>query len=171
MDFNKAAAGILTAGVVFVSTLILSEGVFSPDKLEKQAYVIDTGIVQTADATGDSKPKYLMGAEFAALVDKADSAKGEAIFKKCVSCHSNNNGGANKVGPNLWGVFEKKIASAEGFKYSAALSGLTGNWSLDALNGWLYNPRDYAKGNRMGFVGLKDDTERANMIAYLKTLR
>lgn len=171
MDFNKVAAGVLTAGVVFVATLILSEGIFAPDKLEKQAYVIDTGVVQTANATADARPQYLMGAEFAALVDKGDAAKGEVTFKKCVACHSNNNGGAHKVGPNLWSVFEGKIASKDGFKYSGALSALEGNWTTDALNGWLYNPREYAKGNRMGFVGLKDDTERANLIAYLKTLR
>ena len=111
MDFNKTVAGILTAGVVFVATLIVSEGVFAPDTLKTQAYVIDTGVVQTANAEDASKPAYLAGAEFAALVDKADTVKGSTTFKKCVACHSNDNGGANKIGPNLWGVFEKKIAS------------------------------------------------------------
>jgi cytochrome c len=171
MSFNQTVAGILTAGVVFVATLIVSEGVFAPDTLKKQAYVIDTGVVQTANAEDASKPIYLMGQEFAELVGKADTTKGEATFKKCIACHSNDNGGANKIGPNLWGVFEHKIAAKEGFKYSDALAGLKGNWSLDALNGWLYNPREYAKGNRMGFIGIKDDLERANVIAYLKTLK
>jgi cytochrome c len=171
MDFNKGAAGFLLAGVIFVGTLSLSEGIFAPDKLKKQAYVIDTGVVQTADTTSESKPTYLMGDAFAALVDKADATKGEATFKKCTACHSNNQGGANKIGPNLWLVFEKDIASHEGYKYSTALAGLDGKWTTDHLNGWLYNPREYAKGNRMGFAGIKDDLERANVIAYLKTLR
>lgn len=171
MDFNKVAAGILLAGVVFIGVLTISEGIFSPDKLEKQAYIIDTGVVQTADTGSESKPTYLMGDAFAALVDKGDASKGAVTFKKCSACHSNDNGGANKIGPNLWNVFEKDIASHEGYKYSAALVGLEGNWTLDHLNGWLHNPREYAKGNRMGFVGIKDDIERANVIAYLKTLR
>ncbi len=171
MDLNKGVAGVLLAGVIFVGTLSLSEGIFAPDKLEKQAYVIDTGVVQTADTTGESKPTYLMGDAFTALVDKADPTKGEGTFKKCTACHSNNEGGANKIGPNLWAVFEKDIANHEGYKYSAALAGLEGKWTTDNLNGWLYNPREYAKGNRMGFAGIKDDLERANVIAYLKTLR
>ncbi len=165
------AAGILFAGIVFVGSLMISEGVFAPDKLEKQAYVIDTGVTQTANTATESKPTYLMGEAFAALVEKADITKGEATFKKCTACHSNTKDGANKVGPNLWGVADKDIASYQGFTYSAALTGLSGNWTTDNLNGWLYNPRDYAKGNRMGFAGIKDDAERANVIAYLKTLR
>lgn len=171
MDFNKVAAGILFASVVFVGTLIISEGAFSPDKLEKQAYIIDTGITQTANAETESKPAYLAGEAFEALVNKADASKGEVVFKKCVACHSNDNGGANKIGPNLWGVFGADIGSHQGFKYSGSLTALEGHWTIDALNGWLFNPRDYAKGNRMGFAGIKDDTERANLIAYLKTLK
>ncbi|MFT6072337.1 MAG: cytochrome c [Alphaproteobacteria bacterium] len=171
MDFNKVAAGILFAGIIFVGTLIISEGVFSPDKLEKQAYIIDTGIVQTTDADAPQKPAYLMGEEFAALVGTSDPAKGEKLFKKCVACHSNQAGAANKIGPNLWGVFQKDIAAVDGYTYSAALTTLEGNWEVDSLNGWLFKPRAYAKGNRMGFAGIKDDEQRASMIAYLKTLQ
>jgi cytochrome c len=171
MDFNKGMAGILFAGIIFVATLIISEGIFSPDKLEKQAYVIDTGVSQSVNTDTSSKPAYLTGEEFLNLVQKADVTQGENIFKKCVACHSNQAGAVNKVGPNLWGVFDKDIASVEGFKYSATLTSLQGNWNIENLNGWLFSPRDYAKGNRMGFAGIKDDTQRASMIAYLKTLQ
>jgi cytochrome c len=171
MDFNKVAAGILCAGVVFVASFVIAEGIFSPDKLEKQAYIIDTGMAETANSETESKPAYLTGADFDALVNKGDIAKGETIFKKCIACHSNDKGGANKVGPNLWDIFEHDIASNEGYKYSDGLKVLEGNWTIEHLNGWLYSPRDYVKGNRMGFAGIKDNTERANIIAYLKTLR
>lgn len=171
MDFNKLAAGVLFAGVVFVGSLIIGEGVFSSDKLEKQAYIIDTGISETTADSGPAKPAYLMGSEFAALVNDADVAKGQKLFKKCVACHSNQAGAGHKVGPNLWRVVDKDIASHEDYKYSKALAGIEGNWSIEQLNGWLYKPKAFAKGNRMGFAGIKDDTQRANMISYLKTLK
>jgi len=171
MDFNKAAAGVLFAGVIFVGSLIISEGVFSPDKLEKQAVIIDTGVSQASTTDAPKKPDFITGDPFAELVDNGDVAKGEKLFKKCVACHSNQSGAANKVGPNLWGVFNHDIAAVADYKYSSALTALEGNWDIAALNGWLYKPRAYAKGNRMGFAGIKDDQQRANIIAYLKTLR
>lgn len=170
MRSTIASAGLLFAAVVFVGSLILGEEIFAPDKLEKQAYAIDTGAEQDVADAKDAKPAYLMGEEFAALVGTADIEKGEKLFKKCVACHSNQAGAGHKVGPNLWGVVGKDIASHADYKYSKTLADLEGNWDVEQLNGWLYSPRAYAKGNRMGFAGIKDDAQRANMIAYLKTL-
>lgn len=106
---------------------------------------------------------------FAALVAAADVAEGEKIFRRCAACHAVEPG-ANKAGPSLHAVVGRDVGAADGFKYSDALAGLGGTWTLDRLSAWLENPREFAPGNRMGFPGLKDETDRANLIGYLQTL-
>ena len=91
--------------------------------------------------------------------------------KKCAACHSFDKGGANKVGPNLWGVVSRPIAAHEGFSYSAALAEKKGQpWTYDDLNHFLASPKAYAPGTKMSFAGISKDTERANLLAYLRTL-
>ena len=100
-----------------------------------------------------------------------DAAAGEKLFKKCKACHTVDAGGKNKVGPNLHGIYGAKAAMVEGFKYSKALqeSGIV--WDDAALDQWLLKPKSLVKGTKMIFAGLKKDDQRADMIAYLKTLK
>ncbi|QLP98664.1 MAG: cytochrome c family protein [Rhodoblastus sp.] len=107
-------------------------------------------------------------APIAERLAKADAAKGEATFKKnCASCHTIESGGANKVGPNLYGVVTRKIASGS-FGYSDGLKGKGGEWTYDNLDHWIANPRAFAAGNKMTFAGDKDAASRADLIAYLR---
>lgn len=106
---------------------------------------------------------------FATMVAAADVAEGEKIFRRCAACHAVEVG-VNKVGPSLHGVVGRDIASVEGFSYSDALKGLEGEWTLDKLSAWIENPRGFARGNRMGFPGLKSEADRANLIGYLQSL-
>ena len=106
---------------------------------------------------------------FAAMVASADAGKGEKLFRRCQACHKLEDG-ANGVGPYLYGVVGRDIASADGFKYSDALSGVDGAWTLDQLSAWIENPRAFAPGNRMGFAGLKDEQDRADLMAFLQTI-
>lgn len=94
---------------------------------------------------------------------------GEKIFKKCKACHTVNKGGAAKAGPNLWGIVEQDIASAEGFKYSKAMRGFADNknWSSALLNEFLTKPKTLVKGTKMSFSGLKKEADRLNLIAFL----
>lgn len=103
------------------------------------------------------------------LLAQADPAAGEKVFGKCKACHVAESGGANKVGPNLWGVVGRPTASAAGFSYSAALSGKGGEWSYENLNVFLAAPKEYAQGNKMTFAGLKSADDRAAVIAWLRT--
>ncbi len=102
---------------------------------------------------------------------EGDAASGEKLFKKCKACHTVDAGGKNKVGPNLHGIYGAKAAGVEGFKYSKALqeSGIV--WDDASLDQWLLKPKAMVKGTKMIFVGLKKDSQRADMIAYLKTLK
>ena len=107
----------------------------------------------------------------APLLASADPARGQALTKKiCIACHNFNEGGANKVGPLLYGVVGRQQASYAGYTYSAALKGHHGDWSYDELNKWLYKPSAYAPGTKMAYAGISNDQTRADVIDYLHTL-
>ena len=92
------------------------------------------------------------------------------MFGKCKACHNAEKGGANQVGPNLWGVVGRPIAQHEGFSYSQALSSHAGGtWTYDELNSYLTSPKAWAPGTKMTFAGLSKPEERANVIAYLRS--
>ena len=91
------------------------------------------------------------------------------MFGKCKSCHKLDDG-VNGVGPHLYKVINRDIGSIEGFKYSKALMGLEGVWSIEELNKYLTKPSEYAPGTAMSFAGLKKDKDRADLIEYLNTL-
>jgi len=97
-----------------------------------------------------------------------DAERGERLFRRCVVCHTATEGGANKVGPNLFGVVGRDIATKEGFRYSKALLALEGSWTEGALNQYLLSPRTYARGTKMAFAGLRKTQDRTDVIAWLK---
>src|SRR5690606_13779936 len=104
------------------------------------------------------------------LLASADVAKGEQVFKKCVSCHTIDAGGANGIGPNLHGVVGEGIGAGHpGFAFSNALKDHGGSWDWKNLDAWLHNPKKFAPGTKMTFAGLGKAEDRANLIAYLNT--
>jgi cytochrome c len=99
-----------------------------------------------------------------------DPAAGKEVFKKCAICHSPDKG-VNKIGPSLWGVVGRPSGSIENFNYSNAMKNANKVWDPATLDVYLTDPRAYIPGIKMIFVGLKDPTDRANVIAYLETLK
>ena len=177
MEFNKFAASILVVGLVAMFTGKVStylyygggESHHGETTEVKRGYTIEVADAVAAESGGAAAaagPK-----DIAPDLAAADVAAGEALFKqKCSTCHTVDNGGANKTGPNLWGIVSRPKASHEGFNYSKALKEKGGNWDFDALNHFLYSPKQYVAGTMMAFAGLKNDKDRTNLVAYLRTV-
>ena len=160
-DHNNTTAGwILFAGIIALGGWIVSGEVFHAGEVEQGGYALPGG-EEGAAAGADAKP-----IEF--YLASADPVKGEAVFKKCAACHVAAQGGANGIGPNLWGVMGAVIGKhAPGFAYSEALAGKGGNWDWKAMDAWLASPRAFAPGTKMTFAGLGSPEDRANVIVYL----
>lgn len=110
-------------------------------------------------------------ADIATLMASADPAAGQAVAKKCATCHTFEEGGANKIGPNLWNIVGAPAAHlGDGFKYSDAMKGSGFTWDYATLDKYLADPKGTLPGNKMSFIGIKKPEDRANLIAYLRTL-
>jgi len=105
------------------------------------------------------------------ILAQGDPAAGEKTFRKCKACHTVDEGGANRVGPNLYGIVGAPVAAVDGFRYSDALIEYGGDWTPDRLAAFLANPRKAVPGTKMSFAGLRKEQDQADVIAYLDSLR
>lgn len=112
-----------------------------------------------------------LATELEDAVAAADADAGQSQFRRCGSCHTAEEGGANRVGPNLWGIVDRDLGSIDGFRYSRTLAGAEDTWTLDNLNAFLENPRSARPGTSMGFPGVRNEEQRMDLLAYLATLR
>lgn len=170
-ELNKYLAGFLGTCFVVMSIAIVSDSIFAAPHPEKPGYAIEAaeGSGGGAEAGGPAAEESVLP-----LLAGANVQAGEAVHKKCVACHTTEKGGANKTGPNLWDVVNRPLASHEGFGYSAAMKefsqGGSVKWDYEHLDKFLTSPKGFIKGTAMGFAGVKKTQERADLIAYLRTL-
>jgi cytochrome c len=162
-DRNNTIAGwVLGAGIVALGAGIVAGEYFKGERPEKMGYPIAG--VEESGAGGGAAAEVPIAQRLAS----ADPANGEKVFQKCAACHTVNKGGANGVGPNLWGVVGEGIGQgAGGFPFSDALKSKGGAWDFDSLDKWLTSPRKFADGTKMTFAGLSNGKDRADVIAYL----
>ncbi|WP_460448122.1 c-type cytochrome [Alsobacter sp. SYSU BS001988] len=169
-EFNKIAGAVLGALLFVMGMGILAEAIFA----EKRPIVAGYALPSAEPEKGGSAAEPAAQSEpLPVLLAKADAKKGEGLIKPCTACHSFEKGGANKVGPNLYGVVDRPLASHAGFNYSASLKehGAKGEkWDFAALDKFIANPKGYIQGTAMGYAGLKEADRRADVLAYLRSL-
>jgi cytochrome c len=150
--------------------LFLREKSDSPPPLpEPSAVPVAEAPAEGAPAEGEPAAGKAPGGEILALIATADPKQGEAELALCKVCHTFDKGGATLIGPNLYGVVGKKIASHEGVTYTPALKAKEGDWTYENLDLWLTNPQAFASGTSMAFPGMPDIKKRAAVIAYLRS--
>jgi cytochrome c len=167
-EFNKIAGAVLGTALVVFGLGELRGAIYHSEIPAKPGFKIDVTEVATGGETGGGETaKVSLGT----LLAKADPAKGQNVAKACLACHDFTKGGPNKVGPNLWDVVDRKVASHEGFSYSDSLKEHANEtWTFDLLNQFVHDPKSLAPKTKMTFSGVKRDDQRADVLAYLRSL-
>jgi len=165
MEKNKIFAAVLCAGIVAMLSGFVANKLVHPHNLHEDAVAIES--LDGAASGGPKKEK--LPEPVLHLVATADVAKGEKLSKACAACHSFDQGGPHKVGPNIYNIVGAPKAGKSGFEYSSALSGIGGAWGYEDLNKFLWKPKKYAPGTKMNYNGLKKPGDRAALIAWLRT--
>ena len=160
--FNTIAGWVLFAGIVALGSSIVAGEIFLQERPEKMGYPI-AGVEQEGEGGAAAEQP------IEAYLAKADPAKGQQVYNKCMACHNADKGGANQLGPNLWDVVGEPIGQGKGFAFSDALAKKGGTWNWDNLSQWLSSPRNFAPGTKMTFAGLGNPQDRADVIAFLNT--
>ena len=165
-ELNKVAGAVLGALLFAVGSGFVAELIYHPKPAGNAGYPLPEPEPKSGGAAAEA-PK---AEPIAVRLASADADKGKGGTKACQACHSFEKGGPNKVGPDLWDIVEREKAHAAGFDYSAGLKEKGGTWTYEDLDHFLENPKGYVKGTKMAFAGIGSPTERANVIAYLRTL-
>ena len=168
---NKYFLSLMSILILFQSFKVADE-IFNHKKDQKKGYVIleqdeEEEVAATDDGTELKKEKI----DYKSLFTQANLEGGKKIAKQCVACHSFDNSLKIKVGPPLWGIVNRKAASINDFKYSEALVNYNKAWSREELFNFLEKPKDYIKGTKMIYKGLKKPSDRVDLISYLESLK
>ncbi|MCH2037232.1 MAG: cytochrome c family protein [Rickettsiales bacterium] len=165
LEFNKLMAAVLIAGLLAIASGKLSGLFYSEGEAQKRGYEI--AVADDDDASKKEEPKEEV-IDIAALMKEASAEKGKKIAKRCVSCHAFEQDGKNKIGPKLWNVLGSQKAAVDGYKYSAALTEMKGQWGYDEMFAFLKAPKKYVPGTKMNFAGLRKPKDIANLVAYMR---
>ena len=163
-EINKIIAAVLLIALIVIGIGKISDLAFHVDKPEQSAYKIE---LDESTKILSTKIQEEEKVDIAALLALGNIEHGKKVFKKCAACHLINKGADNKIGPALYGVIGRKVASKQDYKYSKAMSGYDKNWTFEEMNGYLEKPQRYIKGTKMAFAGLRKEKDRASVILYL----
>jgi cytochrome c len=161
---NKIIISIVLAIIIVFGINKLTDAIYYIEKPEKSAYQVDGTTTIASEKTTETASD---DGDIMALFASTSAAEGEKVFKKCAACHSITQGGGNKIGPALWGVLGRNAGAVSDYKYSKAMSAHGKPWTFNEMNGFLIKPKDWIKGTKMSFAGLKNEKERAAVILYM----
>ncbi len=164
-EINKILGALLGTCLILLAVHLASDAIFASAAPAKPGYEI---AVKETPASGKAAaaPK---AAPIETLLASASIERGTQVAKQCSICHNLGKGQGAKVGPDLYDVVGRPVASEPGFNYTAALKAKGGNWTFDALNTWLTSPSADVPGTAMTFAGLSSEKQRADVIAYLNS--
>lgn len=171
-EWNKIIGSILTALIIAMVSGILASMLVQPKQLEKPVFLV-AGSANPAAAQTEQAAAAPKLPDIGPLLAKADAKKGQQLTTVCQACHTFTKGGPNRIGPNLWNIVGQPIAEdRNGFAFSSALQKHHGQkWEPKLLNEWLDDPQHFAQGTKMTFAGFPQAMNRADVIAYLQTLK
>jgi cytochrome c len=164
-EWNKIAGWTLAALIAVLGLVIVSGYIYDTSPPEKQGYVVE-GVEIEAEAGAPAEVEK----PIAFFLASASAEKGANVFKKCAACHTITKGGANGIGPNLWGIMGNTHAHIAGFGYSDAMLATKGQpWGWDEMDKWIKSPKAYIPGNKMSFAGISKPQDRADLFVYLNS--
>ena len=164
-ELNKIIGAILLVALLVIGIGKVADLIFHVNKPEKPGYKVELDV--EIASTQNAEEEVVEVVDIAALMSTGDLEHGEKVFKKCAACHSIKSGGGNKIGPALYNVVGRKIGALDDYKYSKALAEYGKNWTFEELNGFLLKPKDWIKGTKMAYAGLRKEKDRASVILYL----
>ena len=164
---NKIIVSIVFAIVLVIGINKVADVIFYVEKPEKSAYQVASVATTTSTTSAETTSVSSESGNIMALFASTSAADGAKVFKKCLACHSIEKGGPNKIGPNIFGVLNRKAGSISSYKYSKAMVAFGKSWSVEEMDGFLTKPRDWVKNTKMSFIGLKNAKDRAAVILYL----
>ena len=168
-EVNKIFAAILVALIILFIISNIGNIIISIDKDEKieTAYIIDIPDSNNRSTTSSAVMEENID-PVSSLLITASIINGEKIFKKCASCHNYKKNSKSKIGPNLWDIINNSKGNSAGFAYSNDLAKFGGIWTYEELGQFLYKPKNFIKGTKMNFAGLKNVKDRADLILWLR---
>ena len=172
-DLNTLASAALSALLLIFGGMTLIHETVGYHGEVKGGYKLPVEVASADSSTaggGEAEPEADIWETIKPMLASASAENGQKFFRACAACHSVNEGGKNLAGPNLWSIINRDIASIDGYAYSNVLQEKEGAWTFEALTRFLHKPKVWAKGTKMGYNGVRKESDLANVVAYLNSL-
>jgi len=167
-EWNKIAGAVLGSLIFVLVVRFATEAMFEVEKPAKEAYHVE-GVAVASTGGSAAAPAEEVLPDFGTVLPTADVTAGKTVAIKCEQCHDISKGGPNKIGPELWNVIGRPRASEPGFSYSSAMNEDHAPWTYASLFKYLKSPQAVVPGTKMSFAGLHSESDRVNLLAYLRT--
>jgi len=164
---NKIIVSILLAVILVLGINKITDAIYYVEKTGKSAYEVAITIEDEKTSDAEVSTAVSDSGNIMAIFASTNAADGAKIFKKCAACHSIAQGGGNKIGPSLWSVLGRNAGTVPDYKYSKAMAAYAKPWSFEEMDGFLLKPKEWIKGTKMSFAGLKNVKDRAAVILYM----